>query len=88
MLDTKDLERIAVKEFVNIFGKAYLKENCKIGCRAYGMINDRTYMEFLGFKGTKELPNRKANEKGWVVYGKLLIDAFTGKVIEKDYSLE
>lgn len=82
------LSKIAVKEIVDIFGKAYLKENINNTCKAQGMMDDNTYMLFVGLKGSKDLPKRKANDHGWVVYGKVLVDATTGKIKEKEYVLE
>lgn len=88
MLDAKTLMKKAVAKLVDLFGKEYLKANYENSCKAYGMIDDQTYQLFVGIKGTDDLPNRKATEKGWVVYGKILLDAHTGKIKSTEYALE
>ena len=88
MLDAKALMRIATNEFIKVFGKKYLQENYANTCKAYGMVDDRTYQLFIGIKGSKDLPKREANEKGWVVYGLALLDAITGDVKKIEYVLE
>lgn len=88
MLDEKALTRIATKELVSIFGKEYLRSNYRNTCRAWGMIADHTYMLFVGIKDSEDLPDREANGHGWVVYGKVLVDALTGEIKSTEYSLE
>ena len=88
MLNENDLMKIALTELIRIFGRKYLQDTHKDTCRAYGMVNESTYMLFLGIKGSKDLPHRKATDKGWVVYGKILLDAITGKVKNTEYVLE
>ena len=88
MLDAKTLMHKATSELVKVFGKKYLQDNYPNTCKAYGIMDDQTYQLFVGIKGSKDLPNRKANEKGWVVYGLVLLDANTGEVKKLDYVLE
>ena len=88
MLDEKILRRIAVDELIRVFGRKYLQDTFKISCTAEGMVTDDTYQLFLGIKGSDDLPGRKATEKGWVVYGLVLLDANTGAVKKFDYALE
>ena len=88
MLDTKTLAKTAADELVRIFGKEYLRENFGGTCRAYGMIDESTYMYFIGIKDSDDLPDRPATDKGWVVYGKILVDAISGTIKTKEYVLE
>lgn len=88
MLETKELVRIAAGELIRVFGKQYLRDTYVGTCHAEGMVDDETFMFFLGIKGEEELPGRKANDHGWVVYGEVLVDAFTGEVKKLDYALE
>lgn len=89
MLDTKTLMRIATAELIRVFGKEYLRSNYFNTCQAQGIINGgQTFQLFVGIKGSKDLPNRKANDHGWVVYGKVLVDAITGKIKSTEYVLE
>lgn len=88
MLDSKKLMQKATGELVKVFGKKYLQDNYLNTCKAYGMIDEHTYQLFLGIKDSSDLPDRKANEKGWVVYGLVLLDAITGEVKKLDYILE
>lgn len=88
MLDERTLMQTATNELISLFGKEYLKNNYKNTCKAYGMIDDHTFQLFVGIKDSKDLPNRKATDKGWVVYGKILLDAITGKVKNTEYVLE
>ena len=88
MLNEKTLTRIATKELVSIFGKEYLRSNYCNTCRAWGMIGGHTYMFFVGVKGSEDLPDREANDHGWVVYGKVLVDALTGEIKSTEYNLE
>lgn len=88
MLTEKELRRRAVDELIRVFGRKYLQDNFKNTCQAYGMVNDDTYQLFIGIKGSKDLPHRKANAKGWVVYGIVFIDANTGEVKSIEYELE
>lgn len=88
MLTTKTLFKKAMAELVNLFGKEYLKANYENTCQASGLLNDQTYQLFVGIKDKEDLPKREANEKGWVVYAKILLDAATGNVREIEYVLE
>ena len=88
MLTTKTLFKKAMAELINLFGKEYLKANYENTCQASGLLNDQTYQLFVGIKDKEDLPERKANEKGWVVYAKILLDATTGNVKETEYVLE
>ena len=88
MLDAKKLMQTATAELVKVFGKKYLQDNYTNTAKAHGMINDHTYQLFIGIKGSKDLPDRKANDKGWVVYGLVLLDSITGDVKKLDYVLE
>lgn len=88
MLKETELLKKATEEMVKVFGKKYLQDNYANTCRASGVVNGDTYQLFLGIKGSQDLPNRKANEKGWVVYGLVLLDAFTGDVKKMEYVLE
>lgn len=88
MLTTKELFKIATNELIKLFGKEYLKANFENTCQSSGMIGKETFFFFVGIKDSKDLPNRKANDKGWVVYAKILVDAVTGDIKEKDYVLE
>lgn len=88
MLTTRELFKIAMSELISLFGKEYLKTNYENTCQASGMLNNQTYQLFVGIKDKKDLPERKANDKGWVVYAKILLDATTGKVKEIEYVLE
>ena len=88
MLATNTLFKKAMAELISIFGKEYLRANYENTCRASGIIGGNTYQLFVGIKGSKDLPERQANEKGWVVYAKILLDAATGKVKQTEYVLE
>ncbi len=88
MLDKKTLMQKATLKLIEIFGKEYLKANYGNTCKAYGMVDEKTFQLFVGIKDSDDLPNRKANDKGWVVYGKILLDATTGKTRKTDYVLE
>ena len=80
--------RIATNELIKVFGKQYLQDNYMNTCKAVGMVNQNTYQLFVGIKGSEDLSERKANEHGWVVFGKVFVDANTGKVVELEYELE
>ena len=88
MLTEKELYKIAVDELIRIFGERYLRETYKTSCTAYGMVDDETYMVFTGINGSKDIPNRRANDHGWVVYGEIRVDAATGKIKKREYVLE
>ena len=88
MLDEKTLTRIATKELISIFGREYLQSNFYNTCKTYGIVADQTYMLFVGIKDSEDLPDREANDHGWVVYGKVLVDALTGEIKSTEYSLE
>ena len=88
MLDEKTLMQKATAELIRIFGKGYLRDNYRNTCKAYGMVDDQTFQLFVGIKGAADLPDRKPNAKGWVVYGKVFVDAVTGEIKETEYALE
>jgi len=88
MLDEKILQKRAVEELIKVFGRQYLEETSKGACTAWGPLDDDTYWVFTGIKGSKDLPNRKADAKGWVVYGEVWLDAHTGEMKKIDYVLE
>lgn len=88
MLSERLLMKKATEELVGVFGRKYLQENYENTCKAYGMVDDNTYQLFVGIKGSKDLPHRKADEKGWVVYGLVFVDANTGKTKKLEYVLE
>lgn len=88
MLKTNTLFKAAMSELIHLFGKEYLKANYEGTCQTSGFLNNQTYQLFVGIKDTKELPNRKATNKGWVVYARILLDANTGKTIKTEYVLE
>ena len=88
MLSERMLQRKAADELIRVFGREYLQKNYENTCRAWGYLPDSRYMFFVGIKDEDDLPDRKANEKGWVVYGTLILDATSGEVIQFDYVLE
>ena len=88
MLDERTLMRMATEEFIKVFGRKYLQDNYYNTCKAYGIIDENTYQLFIGIKGSKDLPDRKANEKGWVVYGLVWLDTTTGEKKKFEYALE
>lgn len=89
MLDRKALMRIATGKLIDIFGRKYLQDNYANTCKAYGMVNDGTFQLFVGIKSDDDLPERKAyDHHGWVVFGKVLVDAITGEIINTEYVLE
>ena len=73
MLDDERLMQIAVSELIKIFGKDYLKKNYQNTCRAYGMISEHTYQFFVDIKDFKDLPDRKATEKGGLYMAKFCL---------------
>lgn len=64
MLDEKILRKIAVNELIKVFGRKYLQDTYHTSCTAEGMVTDDIYQLFIGIKGSKDLPGRKANDKG------------------------
>jgi len=88
VLNAQELMKKAVGELVKVFGKEYLRKYYEQTCKCFGICDDDTYMLFVGIRGSKDLPNRKANEKGWVVYGKVLLDAHNGELKDIEYVLE
>lgn len=88
MLSTKELMKKATGELIKVFGKEYLQKNYENTLEGHGIVGDNTFMLFLGLKGSKDLPDRKANDKGWVVYGKVMLDIHTGETKEIEYALE
>ena len=79
---------IATKEIISIFGRPYIQKNFSNLCTAHGIIGGDKFQLFVGIKGKDELPNREADDHGWVVYGNILVDAITGKIKETEYVLE
>lgn len=88
MLDRKKLVQIATEKLIEIFGKKYLRDNYTNTIKSTGMIDDNTFALFVGLKSIDDLPGRKADRHGWVVYGQVNVDATTGKVVDTDYALE
>ena len=88
MLTEKVLFKKAAAELIKVFGKSYLRENLKDSCQAYGFIGENLYQLFVGIKSSDDLPDRKANEKGWVVFGLVFLDTLTGTVKKLEYGLE
>lgn len=88
MMSENKLIEIASSEIARIFGKKYLKDNYDDSCIAAGFIQGKIYQLFIGIKSKKDLPDRKANKKGWVVYGLIWLDALTGELVKKEYVLE
>lgn len=86
MLDERTLSKIALDKIYTWFSEEYLKENHAV--YAYGFVSDTVYQVFVGVKTRKDLPNRKATEKGWVVYGLVFIDALTGKITHEEFEKE
>ena len=86
MKDTLELFKLAVEELRRLFGDAYLKENLNNTTFSRGMASDDTYFFFVGFKTTEDLPEHQGNDHGWVSYARLLLDAATGEIIEKEYA--
>ena len=88
MLSEKQLMRRAIEELINVFGREYLQKNYERTLKAHGFCDTDTYMLFVGIKGTDDLPDRKGNDKGWVVYGEVLLDAHSGELRSIEYELE
>lgn len=88
MLNEKDLMRIATRKLIDIFGKQYLRDNYTNIIKSYGMIDNNIFGLFVGIKSDDDLPGRKAERHGWVVYGQVNVNATTGKVINSAYALE
>lgn len=79
---------IATNEAINIFGRSYLQKNFNNLCTAHGIVGGDKFQLFIGIKGKEELPNRQADDHGWVVYGNILVDAITGSIKDSEYVLE
>lgn len=88
MLTDKKLAQIAIACIHDIFDVEYLAQNRIGSCMAHGMIDDDTYVLFLGIKDSKALPNHKASSKGWTVYADVRLNANTGAIKSIDYQLE
>jgi len=88
LLDKETLFKLAMREVRVIFGRQYLQDNYEGTCTAAGMPTDETYQLFVGIKTKRDLPDREANDKGWVVYAKVVLDAMTGKVVDIEYARE
>ena len=84
-MEERNLARIAIGKLIEIFGKQYLRDNYVGSCTSYGMLDDKTFLFFLGIKTSSDLPDRKANDHGWVIYGKVLVNASTGEIKNIDY---
>lgn len=80
VLDEDKLKKCACNELIKVFGKKYLQDNYATTIKTRAFLNDGTYMFFVGIKGESDLPGRKGNEKGWVVYGLVCLDAHTGEL--------
>ena len=87
-MEEKDLVGIAVDKIRQLFGEEYIRRTNGGQCTSRGMIDDKTFMFLVAFKGSQELPDREANDHGWVVYAKVLIDKATGMIKDVDYVLE
>lgn len=85
MLTDEQLAQIAIREIRSIFEPDYLRANRVGSVMAHGMVDDDTYMLFVGIKDSHELPDHKASEKGWTVYADIRINANSGEVISRDY---
>ena len=88
MLNDRDLMKLACRELARVFGRKYLQEHYEGTLEGHGMIDDDTFMLFVGIKTTKDLPGHPATDKGWTVYGRVLLDAHTGALKSIDYLLE
>lgn len=88
MKTEKELMRIATGKLIDIFGKQYLRDNYTNTIKSYGMLDDNIFALFVGIKSDDDLPGRKAERHGWVVYGQVNVNATTGKVLNTVYALE
>lgn len=88
MKNTSELFENGVKELRKVFGDKYLKDNYKNTTFACGMVDDKTYQFFTGFKTTDDLPEKEGNDHGWVSYARFNLDAMTGNVVFRDYATE
>lgn len=88
VLNMQDLMKKACAELANVFGREYLRKNHERTLEGHGMVDPDTFMLFVGLKDRNDLPEREANEKGWVVYGRVLLDAHTGELKDIEYALE
>lgn len=89
MLDRKSLAQIATNKLIEIFGRKYLQDNYANTCKASGMVADNVFQLFVGIKSDDDLPGRKAyDHHGWVVFGKVLVNAITGEIVDTEYVLE
>ena len=80
--------KLAVREMKKIFGVQYLRDNIEDTWIATGIIFEKIFQLFVGLKTSDDLPDRKANDKGWVVYGLIWLDANTGEILKKEYAVE
>ena len=89
MLHRMTLTQIATNKLIEIFGRKYLRDNYANTCKASGMVADNVFQLFVGIKSDDELPGRKAyDHHGWVVFGKILVNAITGEIVNVEYALE
>lgn len=88
MLAEKQLVKTGVETVRTIFEPEYLRDNRVGTLVGHGMVDDNTFMLFIGIKDKNDLPTHKASEKGWTVYAEIRIDATTGRVISRDYQTE
>ena len=88
MLTEKQLAKIATNAIRDIFGAEYLRNNRTGSILGHGMVDDDTFMVFIGIKDKNDLPKHMANPKGWTVYADVRINANTGDIIHKEYLLE
>ena len=88
LLDKETLFKLAKREMMFIFGRRYFEDNYENACTTVEMPTDETYQLFVGIKTKRDLPDRETNDKGWVVYAKVVLDAMTGKVVDIEYARE
>ncbi len=83
MLTEKELVNIAANALIDEYGREYLQKTYDSSCTAKGMVTDDIFMFFLGIKDKFDMPNRVADDHGWVVSGTIYIDANSGKIVQK-----
>ena len=70
MLSDRDLMKLACRELVRVFGRKYLQAHYEGTLEGHGMIDDDTFMLFVGIKTDEDLPDHPATDKGWTVHGR------------------
>ena len=88
MLNERELTKIASAELVRAYGKEYLQNTYEGSIIATGMVTDDLFMFFLGIKGQDKLPDREADDHGWVVSGTIYINANSGEVVSSECTKE